>query len=194
MTKIYDKEEDLPEILKGKTLIAIGPGLGKSNWSRELFDFFMNSDLPKIIDADALNLLSESQEKYDLKNAVLTPDPKEAARLLKRTVAKIQQDRKKSVQDLFNKYQAISILKGCNSLIFTGDQKFYLCPYGNPAMAVAGMGDILTGLIAGFATQNISLGESAILATYQHALAADKIKSKKGEIGLLPMDILTNYY
>lgn len=189
MTASFESKEYLEQIKQNKTLIAIGPGLGQSDWSKTLFDFFMASDVPKIIDADALNLLSKSTKKYNLQNAIITPHPKEAARLLEISVEEVQNNRQKTVQDLFNKYGAIIILKGSNSLIYNGDGNFYVCPYGNPAMAVAGMGDILTGFITGFATQNITLTEATILGVYYHALKADKICKTQGEIGLLPMDM-----
>lgn len=189
MTATYNKKEDLQDIIKGKTILAIGPGLGQSDWSKELFGFFIKSNLPKIIDADALNLLSQSNQKYNLENSIITPHPKEAARLLNISVLEVQKDRKKAIQNLYKKYGTITILKGANSLILDNKENLYLCPYANPAMAVAGMGDILTGMISGLATQNISLFDAAILAVYKHGLQAQKISDKKGEIGLLPMDI-----
>lgn len=189
MSFAYEGQENLQDSLKGKTLIVIGPGLGQSQWSQELFDFFMTSNLPKIIDADALNLLAKSQQNYDLSNAVITPHPKEAARLLASEVTTIQQDRSLAIENLYKKYGAITVLKGSNSLIFGGDQ-LHLCPYSDPAMSVAGMGDILTGLIAGLSTQNISLETAVILGVYVHILSAMDVSDQRGEIGICPMDIL----
>ncbi len=190
MTITYESEKDLEDAIEDKTLLAIGPGLGKSKWSKKLFDFFMQSNLPKVIDADALNLLSESKEKFNLSNAILTPHPKEAARLIGNDVIEIQKDRNSSIRKIQEKYGAITILKGANSLILNNKKELYLCPHGSPAMAVAGMGDILTGLISGLATQNITLNEAAILGVYFHALKANQITKKYGEIGMLPTDIL----
>ena len=192
MSATYNTKKDLQIAIKDKTMIVIGPGLGQSKWSQDLFDFFINSSFPKVIDADALNLLAKSSKKYNLENSIITPHPKEAAKLLNTTTTKIQKNRPQAIKNLYKKYQTTIILKGANSLILSHDQKLFLCPYSNPAMAVAGMGDILTGLIAGLATQNISSQMAAIFGTYLHALTANKITRKKGEIGILPTDILKN--
>lgn len=193
MSFAYEGQENLKDALIGKTLIVIGPGLGQSKWSEELFDFFMKSDLPKIIDADALNLLAKAGAKYDLKNAVITPHPKEAARLLDSDVQEVQQDRRLAIQNINQKYGAITVLKGSNSLIFGGD-KLYLCPYSDPAMSVAGMGDILTGIIAGLSTQRITLETAAILGVYMHILSSIEVSDDKGEIGVCPLDVLDGLF
>jgi hydroxyethylthiazole kinase-like uncharacterized protein yjeF len=190
MTKSADSTKELQKIIQDKTVIAIGCGLGKSAWSKKMFEFFMKTDLPKVIDADALNLLSESKIKYDLQNAILTPHPGEAGRLLNCDTKWIQENRELAIQKLQQKYQANIVLKGSGSLVLITDQKLYQCQFGNAGMAVAGMGDVLTGIIAGLVAQNISLNQAAILGVNIHALAGDLVKEKQGEIGILPTDLI----
>ncbi len=190
MTASANSIADLQKIIQGKTVIAVGPGLGKSAWSKKMFEFFMKNNLPKIIDADALNLLSISKNKYDLQNAILTPHPGEAARLLGCNASTIQKNRQEAIHKLQEKYQATIVLKGSGSLILGEDQKLSECQFGNPGMAVAGMGDVLTGIIAGLAAQNIPLNLAATLGVNIHALAGDLVTAQQGEIGMLPTDLI----
>ena len=179
------------EILENKNALAIGPGLGQSSWSKKLFNLAIKSKLPKIIDADALNLIAKTQRKFDLTNSIITPHIGEAARLLRTTTSKINQDREKAVTELHKKYGAICILKGANSLVF-GSNEIYKCKFGNPGMATAGMGDVLSGIIVGLIAQNLSLSAAAIFAVNIHALAGDKIAKEIGEVGILPNDLIAN--
>lgn len=190
MTTDVETEFELQEAIKNKTVIALGCGLGKSAWSKKMFEFFMQVNLPKVIDADALNLLSESEEKYNLQNAILTPHAGEAGRLLGITAGEIQNNREESIKKLQEKYQATIVLKGSGSLILGNDKKLSKCQFGNAGMAVAGMGDVLTGIIAGLLAQKIPLNKAAILGVNIHALAGDFVKEKQGEIGILPTDLI----
>lgn len=183
-------EKNWKKIFAGKTVIVIGPGLGKSSWSKELFLAAMNSKLPKVIDADALNLISESKKIFNLKNSIITPHPGEAARLLGVSNSAIQKDRKKSAKKLFEKFGAITVLKGKGSLI-CGKNFLDECKLGNPGMAVAGMGDVLSGLIAGLVAQGLSRKDAAILGVEIHALAGDLAAKKQGEIGMIPTDLFS---
>lgn len=189
MSGVFEKKEDLEVAVNNQEFLVIGPGLGMSIWSEDLFEFFMKTNQPKLLDADALNLLAESSRQYDLSNSIITPHPKEAARLIGVSVEEIQQDRKLAAKKLHEKYGAIVVLKGANSIIFDG-KDFVLCPYANPAMAVAGMGDVLSGIIAGLAMQNISLESAAVLGVFLHALSALNFSDEYGEIGLLPSDVI----
>lgn len=191
MSAIYDDKKDLELAIKNKDFLIIGPGLGNSKWSSDLFEFFMDNNLAKLIDADGLNLLAKSDKKYDLKNAIITPHPKEAANLLGITTKEVQKNRQETARKLHEKYGCIVVLKGANSIIYDGNN-FCLCGHSNPAMAVAGMGDILSGLIAGFTFQNISLFEAAIIGSFIHVISANLLVEEHGEIGLLPNDIVEN--
>lgn len=185
----HDENCDFEEVLKNKTVIAIGCGLGKSDWSQDLFFKAMNSNLPKIIDADALNLISEIPEKFDLTNTILTPHVGEAARLLSISTNEINKNREKAIKQLHEKYKATIVLKGNNSLVL-GHNEIHKCKFGNAGMATAGMGDILTGIIAGLKSQNLSNEEAAWLGVNIHAKSGDLVKKDQGEIGMSPLDLL----
>lgn len=193
MTACANNKQQMQEILQNKTVIAIGMGMGKTPWAHDMLEVALASNLPKIIDADALNLIAQiaqNKKLYNLQNSIITPHPQEAARLLNCQVSEIQQDRLKAVKNLYEKYGAITVLKGHDSLIATAPDKIALCPYGNPGMAVAGMGDVLSGIIAGFTAQNYPLADAAILGVTIHALAGDMAAKTQGQIGILPPELL----
>ena len=169
------------------SVIVIGPGLGQSAWAKELFVATINAQKPLIIDADALNLLA--QAPLTNANWILTPHPGEAARLLNCSTVDIQQDRFASVSALQNKYKGIVILKGSGTLI-ASENECAVSTTGNPGMASGGMGDVLTGIIAGFVAQGLTLKEAAQQGVYGHGQAAD-LAAKKGERGLLASDLIT---
>ncbi len=176
------------KILADKTIIVIGTGLGQSSWSKEMLALALNSKLPKIIDADALNLIAKFNPNIDLSNCVITPHEGEASRLLRCDVEEIRNSRLNVVKKLYEKFNAISVLKGCGSLIYDG-REIYECKNGNAGMATAGMGDVLSGMIAGFFGQNLTLTEAAILAVEIHAQAADLAAQKFGEISMNAVDL-----
>ena len=184
-----DENNISDKIFDNKNVIVIGCGLGLSAWSKRLFKLAMKCNLPKIIDADALNLIAQSKSKFDLKNSIITPHVGEAARLLGVEVLEIKKDRLKAVKDLYKKFGAISVLKESGTLVFDG-KEIYKCNFGNPGMAVAGMGDVLSGVIAGFVAQKIGLEEAAIFGVEIHAIAGDLAAKKHGEIGLSPIDLI----
>ncbi len=179
--------EDLEPLLARATVLVVGPGLGKSAWSQELFNVLLACKQPKIIDADGLNLLSEKSLQSE--HWVLTPHPGEAARLLNLTVAEIQQNREDSVQKLQNRYGGIAVLKGFGTLVCTAQSEIFICKAGNPGMSTAGMGDVLSGVIGGLAAQKLSLAEAAKTGVLIHSLAADMAAADKGERGLLANDL-----
>lgn len=184
------KKLSAKKILENKNVIVIGCGLGKSKWSQKLFEMAMDSKLPKVIDADALNILSESKKNFDLSNSIITPHVGEAARLLKTSIDAIQNNRLSSVKKLYQKFGAISILKGKDSLVCGNIKSIFKCPYGNPGMATAGMGDILSGIIGGLIAQNLNNEQAAIHGVAIHAFAGDLVAKEQGEIGMIPSDLL----
>lgn len=181
--------ETILSLIKKVTVIVLGPGLGQSEWSKQLFDLMITQPQPKVIDADALNWLAQSQNKIS-ENSILTPHPGEAARLLQCTPQEIQQDRVKSVLRLTQKYPGTIVLKGANSLIATQQKPPLLCTHGNPGMASAGMGDLLSGIIAGCLAQELSPWQAASAGVYLHALAGDIVAASQGLRGLLATDLL----
>lgn len=193
-----DSGQDLESYLENPNVIAVGPGLGQTAWSEQLLQrVFIEADkrqVSVILDADALNLLSTLKLSTKRpENLIITPHPGEAARLLGKTIHEIESDRFKSVALLQEKYNAVVVLKGSGSLVCykkLGLQKIGVCNAGNPGMATGGMGDILTGLIAGLLAQGLSASDAAQMGVDLHAKSADLASLEVGEIGLLPSDVL----
>ncbi len=186
-------------------VIAIGPGLGKSGLaSCCLHAALTYPSIPLIIDADALNLISESPEllkQLQIRNqqfpgsTVLTPHPGEAAKLLQSTTEKVQSDRMQSIQQLVELTQSIVVLKGQHTLIASPEYPPAQCLAGNPGMGTGGMGDVLTGSIAAIAGQGvrhqINLWQATGIAVELHACAADSLVTKGvGPIGLTPSETI----
>lgn len=185
MCRGVETQPELPALLEHANVVAIGPGLGQDVWARELLGRVLQSRLPLVLDADALNLLSEEFVRSD--HWVLTPHPGEAARLLGVSTAEIQSDRRAAVVQLQQRYGGVVALKGAGTWV-QGEQT-QLCPYGNPGMAVGGMGDVLTGIIAALIGQGLGPEQAAATGVLAHALAADQA-AKPGQRGLLPMDVI----
>ena len=174
-------------LLAKASVLVIGPGLGQSDWAKDLFMATRNTHKPLIVDADGLNLLARSPvTKPDW---ILTPHPGEASRLLSCSTAEIQQDRFASVSALQASYGGIAILKGTGTLIASADE-IAVSTTGNPGMASGGMGDVLSGVIAGLLAQGLSLKNAAQQGVYLHGLAADLAAEKDGERGLLASDLM----
>ena len=181
--------------------VVLGPGLGQSEWSHMLFNLVTacqkQSHNKMVIDADGLNLLAQYYEtngfpSHEHQNWVLTPHPLEAARLLSCSVLKINQQRLDSIEKISERYGAVCVLKGNGSLIH-GDRENSLNCSGNPGMASAGMGDVLTGVIAGIIVSRrglqISLQVNVELAVFLHGLAGD-YAAIGGEIGIIATDLI----
>lgn len=179
--------KDLESLLKRATVIAIGPGLGQSTWSQQLFKKVLSTPQSKVVDADALNLLAKKSLHRD--DWILTPHPGEAARLLKCSTAKIQKNRINAANDLQKKYGGVIVLKGAGTIVIGPDQKPAICKAGNPGMASGGMGDVLTGVIAGLLAQGLTLKQAAELGVCLHATAGD-LAAKEGKRGLLALDLM----
>jgi ADP-dependent NAD(P)H-hydrate dehydratase / NAD(P)H-hydrate epimerase len=176
----------LMPLLAKASVIAIGTGLGQSDWASELFSAVLALETPLVVDADALNLLA----RHPVKNPhwILTPHPAEAARLLNCTTQEVQQDRFASVTTLQAKYQGIAILKGAGTLIASTDE-IAISNTGNAGMATGGMGDVLTGVIAGLVAQGLTQKTAAQQGVYLHGKAADYAVKHDGERGLLASDL-----
>ena len=198
MTKSVTTPDELKVLINRATVVVVGPGLGNeslgnesadrgSPWGSELFDIVLESGLPMIVDADGLNRLSRmSSQSTRRDNWILTPHPGEARRLLGKEV---QMDRLASVKQLQQKYGGVCLLKGAGTLI-AGHHEVWLCPYGNPGMSAAGMGDVLSGIIGGLVAQGLDMNDAACLGAIVHSLAADNIAARQGELGLLATQLL----
>lgn len=181
------KAADLSPLLQKATVVAIGPGLGRGAWGRHLLGAALDSGLPLVVDADALDSLA--REPLRRNQWILTPHPGEAARLLETDAVAVQADRWRAVRELQMRYGGVVVLKGAGTLICHGHQPVALCDAGNPGMAVGGMGDLLTGAIAGLAAQGLSLWQAALAGVYLHAHAGD-VAARGGERGMMAGDLL----
>ena len=183
-----DQVNDLKPLLEKASFCILGPGLGESEWAKTLFLAAISSQLPMLIDASALRLLAQVPQNDD--NWILTPHPGEAASLLSCSTKEIQENRFQSAALIQKKYGGVVVLKGSGTLIQTLEKNVFICPKGNPGMATAGMGDVLSGIIAGLCAQGLSLSEAAMLGVWLHALAADSITKDQGERGLIASDLI----
>jgi NAD(P)H-hydrate epimerase len=181
-----DSLENLDALIAAANVIAVGPGLGRSGWGDALWRRAIESDRLLVVDADGLNRLAADNIQRD--NWILTPHPGEAARLLHCETSEVIADRVGAAHKLAERYQAIVVLKGAGSLIAAPDD-LWLCTQGNPGMATGGMGDLLTGVIAGFVAQKLDPGAAAVYGVYVHALAGDEVAAQNGERGMLPTDL-----
>jgi NAD(P)H-hydrate epimerase len=182
-----DKPSDVRGLLGSADTLAVGPGLGTAKWGRGLFDEVMTSGLPMVVDADALNLLASSPDRRD--GRILTPHPGEAARLLGTDTASIQKDRIGAVEKLQDTFGGTVVLKGSGSLVLSSHGPAWISTSGNPGMASAGMGDVLTGVIAALLAQGMPFESAATCGVEIHARAGDRA-AKSGQRGLIASDLL----
>ena len=205
MIRLASKPAHTSLIQAQPDVIAIGPGLGASpmalDWLNACLDY---PQVPLILDADALNLIAEStsllnalqkRNKQFPNQSVLTPHPGEAAKLLKTTTEKIQENRLNALQQLIDLTQSIVVLKGQHTLIASPNHRALQCDAGNPGMGTGGMGDVLTGTIAAIAAQGVrhhlDLWNSSGIAVELHATGADNLVRKGvGPIGLTPSETI----
>jgi len=188
MCQGVEHADDLAPLLRRATVVAIGPGLGQGAWGQALLGRVLESRLPLVVDADALNLLA--RDPLQRNDWILTPHPAEAARLLDCVTAEIQADRFEAAARLQSRFGGVVVLKGAGTLIRDGASRpVGICSDGNPGMASGGMGDVLTGVIAGLRAQGFALDESASLGVCLHAAAAD-MAAQGGERGLLAGDLM----
>jgi len=180
----------LAALLERATALALGPGLGRTAWSRDLLQAALASDKPLLLDADALNLLAEDAALRVPSGAVLTPHPGEAARLLGCRVADVEHDRYAAARALAARYAAVVVLKGAGTLIADTTGRVAVCAAGNPGMASGGMGDLLSGVIAALRAQGMDAWQAACAGVDLHARAGDAAAARGGERGLLAGDLL----
>ena len=183
-----EQTEALTPLLQKATVVAIGPGLAQTSWSMAMFDRVLQSNLPLVVDADALNLLAAEPMQRD--NWVITPHPGEAARLLRISSRQIQQNRFQAAADLQRRYGGVVVLKGAGTLVVGASERPpAVCSEGNPGMASGGMGDLLTGIIASLVAQGEDMEDAASMGVCLHGAAAD-LAAREGERGMLAEDLM----
>src|SRR5436190_19234024 len=182
----------------GRDLEAMvgGPGLGDSERAETLLGAALASELPCVLDADGLNLISENA---DLRHAcarrraetILTPHPAEAGRLLATSTAAVQNDRVKAARMLAENLKAHVVLKGNGSILCARDGHWFINTTGNPGMASAGMGDVLTGMLGALLAQRLSGESSLVLGVHLHGAAGDElVRDGVGPVGLTASELL----
>ncbi len=193
-----DENANAEALINRATVIVVGPGLGTGDWSRAQLQLALAAQLsrgiPLVVDADALSLLAERQtDKTQIKrdNWILTPHPGEAARLLHCETADISNDRFAAVRSMQHQWGGCCLLKGHGSLIATGVDGVatFLCSEGNAGMASGGMGDVLSGLVAGLVAQGLSLDRALRAGVCIHGEAAD-LAAESGQRGTIATDLL----
>lgn len=183
------------ELMAGKTVLAVGPGLGVVESTREMLLSLMGSvQVPLVLDADALNILAAENQWPGNGLLVLTPHPGEMARLMHTSAVDIQANRVNRARELAVGRNAIVVLKGERTVIAFPDDEVWINPTGSPAMATAGSGDVLTGTVASMVAQYPSQPKLAVAAAvYIHGLAGELGALDVGEASLMATDLLRYY-
>ena len=175
--------------------VVIGPGLGQSKAAIDLLEFCMAQSVALLIDADALNLISQHAHlalilQQRQSPTVITPHPAEAARLLKTSVKEIQDNRQQSAQNLAYQFGVICVLKGAGTICADAEGNWFINTTGNPGLATGGTGDVLSGIIGALIAQGLSGIEAAKLGVYVHGAAADKLVADGiGPVGLTASEV-----
>jgi len=182
---------------KNSDAVAIGPGLSANKETMQvILDFIKKASkegkgVPIVADADAINAISLDPAVMKVaKNLILTPHPGEMSRLVKMTVDEVQNKRVEVAKDLSLKSSSIVVLKGARTVVASPEGKILINLTGNPGMASAGMGDVLTGAIAGLLSQGLSAFDAASCGVFLHGMAGDVVSSLKGEHGISAGDLI----
>jgi hydroxyethylthiazole kinase-like uncharacterized protein yjeF len=176
--------------LDNLTALAVGPGLGRSQQAQQALEQALRTPLPLVLDADALNLVAAHETLAHAvrtrgEPALMTPHPAEAARLLHTDTATVQNDRVSAALQLADQYRAAVVLKGAGSICAVPDGRWFINTTGNPGMASAGMGDVLTGIAGALLAQHVDADMALLAAVHLHGAAADdQVKNGIGPAGL----------
>ena len=196
--EVIAKEADDPYVYRQAMdpldVLILGPGLGTGKRQRELVeDSLLYFQKPIVVDADGLNILSDNPSLLRHRNspAIVTPHPGEMGRLLRISTEEIQKDREAAAKKFSSAYGVITVLKGHRTIVTDGE-RLYLNETGNPGMATAGSGDVLSGVAGSLLAQLDDPYEAAVLAVCIHGIAGDLARKSKGEYGMIASDILEN--
>lgn len=190
MIKSYKNINDLIDILHKKDAIAFGPGLGRKDYNFNILEHLLETDIPLIIDADGIYYLKYFLKNIPIKNKIIiTPHIGEMAMLLDKTTGEIEEDPIFFVNKLTMEYGLTVVLKGTCTIIGKGDKMFF-STFGNPGMATAGSGDVLTGIITGMVGQGLNNLDACLLGVYLHGNAGDIAAKNFGELPMMATDII----
>lgn len=188
----FDSEQ-LEKLIQWADLIGIGCGLGKSDTAERVMQYTLKRALvPCVVDADGINILSKHMEWIEETNAliVLTPHMKEMSRMLQCSVKELIEQRMEKLHAFVERYKVVCVLKDARTLVAKEHQNTYLNLSGNAAMAKAGSGDVLAGVIVGILAQQCEPYTSACLGVFLHGLAGDMARDKKGAYSVLASDLV----
>lgn|SRR5574340_809105 len=188
--------QDILDFSQRFDVVAIGPGLSQYPETKKLVLWLLQAlDRPIVLDADGINALADNPKILDQikRQIILTPHPGEMARLIGASSTQEVQSKRLEVSKMFvrDRPNVTLVLKGYKTIVMN-EEKFYINETGNPGMATAGAGDVLTGMIAAFLGQNYAPFEAAQLGVYLHGLAGDIAAQEMGEVSLIATDILDN--
>lgn len=184
----------IEDALQWATVIVVGPGLGVDTVSeRMLYELLMNAEVPMVVDADALNILSNNIELLRTSSVqiIMTPHMKEMSRLIQRPVEEIAKNRFAIAREFAKKMQVTLVLKDAKSIATNGGQQTYMNLAGNNGMSTGGSGDVLAGIIAGMLAGGLTLADAARMGTYVHCRAGDLAAERKGNYAMLASDIIS---
>ncbi len=184
----------IEDALQWATVIVVGPGLGVDTVSeRMLYELLMNAEVPMVVDADALNILSNNIELLRTSSVqiIMTPHMKEMSRLIQRPVEEIAKNRFSIAREFAKKMQVTLVLKDAKSIATNGGQQTYMNLAGNNGMSTGGSGDVLAGIIAGMLAGGLTLADAARMGTYVHCRAGDLAAERKGNYAMLASDIIS---
>ena len=176
-------------------VLSVGCGMGADTTVQKLLRAALDSNTTLVLDADALNILAKradlrTQLSARTADCVLTPHPGEAARLLTCSTKEIQADRVTAVQKIAQALNCSVALKGADSVCATRDGHLFVNTTGNPGMSSAGMGDVLTGMIAGLIAQGMTADQAMLLAVHLHGAAADALAEQFTGIGMTATEVI----
>ena len=183
------------ESLSRFDVLILGPGLGKEGGVRDFVTrllFSLPSGLPLVVDADGLNILSQTEcwwEKLTA-NAILTPHPGEMGRLCRKEVSDIQSHRLEVAREFAAHWGKTVVLKGAYTVVSEPQGKTYVLNLANPGLSSAGTGDVLSGAIGGLLAQNLSPFYASCLGVYAHGEASEKVREREGNMGMIASDLL----
>lgn len=189
-TLSLDGYRKIKDFIENSDVSVVGPGLSQNKTTQSLArKIIANTNKTVVIDADGLNALAGYPDLLGA-TKILTPHPGEMARLLGISVKRVQSDRENIAKDFASKYKVTLILKGHKTVVADYKGHIYINKTGNPGMATAGSGDVLTGMVAAFLGQGLDGFNAAKYAVYLHGLAGDLAAGEKTQISLIASDII----
>lgn len=184
--------QKIPRFKTKADAIAIGPGIGVNRKAKKLISTLAARPTTLVIDADGINNLAQNPKRLKKAKAkvILTPHPGEMSRLIKKSIKDIQKNRQAIALETAERLNCIIVLKGHRTVVADPSGKSFVNPSGNPGMASAGVGDVLTGMIGGLAAQGLSPWDAAVAGVYLHGYAGDLAAREKGEYGMIASDLV----